>query len=268
RKHKVEGPKEGDSCEKMPKKTKLKTQQDTLNEKNKENMAYLLPLLEQTENLASIETKEKHNIMNTNIEKHNWDDMMKEETGNFKDITNTVNPWVDANSNETIVEKHDMVEETKSDNLQDGKPEGLEGLLDDCFFEHIEDMLDLSDHKSYEQPTSRWDKNMQMDVAPQEQGKPNEMVEEKETALVEEAAITPTAEGSPTGEENIPTIEPAAPPVPTALPKEESTLMVAEPIKDVLATVYGESKEQKIPQSIPVERDTRIEEIQTNMFSQ
>ncbi|CAG8487856.1 11866_t:CDS:2 [Gigaspora margarita] len=207
--------------------------------------------------------------MNTNIKKRNWDDMMEEEAGNFKDIMNTVNPWVDANSNETIVEKHDMVEETKSDNLQDGKPEGLEGLPDDCFFKHIEDMLDLMDYESYEQPTSRWDKNMQMDVVPQEkQGKPDKMEEEKETALEEEAATTPTAEGSPMGEKNILIIEPAAPPVPTALPKEELTLMVAEPIKDKLAIAYGESKEQKIPQSIPVERDTRIEEIQTNMFSQ
>ncbi|CAG8766585.1 25651_t:CDS:2, partial [Gigaspora margarita] len=275
RKHKVEGSEKGDSCEKMLKKTKLETQQDMLNEENKENTAYLPPLLEQTENLASIKTKEKHNIMNTNNEK--------------------LNPWVDANSNETIVEKHDMVEETKSDNLQDGKLEGLEGLPDDCFFEHIEDMLDLSDYESYEQPTSCWDKsnmrqnlsmalrrefyrcrnstttneetentpelgrgttpeqtNMQMDAALQEeQGKPDKMVEEKETALKEEAATIPTAEGSPTGEKNIPTIESAAPPVPMALPKEESTLMVAEPIKDELATAYRELKEQKITQSIP-----------------
>ncbi|CAG8834748.1 28409_t:CDS:2, partial [Gigaspora margarita] len=243
RKHKVEGPEKGDSCKKMLKKTKLETQQDMLNEENKKNAAYLPPLLEQTENLASIETKKKHNIMNTNIKKRNWDNMIEEKTRNFKDITNTVNPWVDANSNETIVEKHDMVEETKSDNLQDGKPEGLEGLLDNCFFEHIEDMLDLSDHESYEQPTTNRHANghgMQ-----EEQGKPDEMVEEKETALEEEAATTPTAKGSPIEEENIPTIEPAVPPVPTALPKEESTLMVAEPIKDELATAYGKSKEQR-----------------------
>ncbi|CAG8693698.1 24034_t:CDS:2 [Gigaspora margarita] len=254
--------------------------------------------------MASIETKEKHIIVNTNIKKQNWDEIMEEETRNFKDIMNTVNPWVDANSSEPIVEKHDMVEETKSDNLHDKKPEGLEGLPEDCFFENIDDMLGLSNHKMYEQPTSCWDKmalrrefyrrrnstttnketedtpelgrgtthkqtDTQMDVAPQEvQRKPEEMVEEKETSPEEEAATTPTAVGSPTGEENLPTIKSAAPPVPMALPKEELIPIVAEPIKDKLATAYGESREQKIPQPMPVERDTRIEKIQTNMFTQ
>ncbi|CAG8853744.1 42420_t:CDS:1, partial [Gigaspora margarita] len=46
----MEGPEEGNSREKKLKKTKLETQIGTLNIENKENVVFLLPTAEQTEN--------------------------------------------------------------------------------------------------------------------------------------------------------------------------------------------------------------------------
>src|SRR5260363_66426 len=160
RKHKMEGLEEGDSREKMSKITKLETQTDTSNGENKENVLFSMPTAKQTEITALNEPKEKHTITTkTHNVKQNWDEMIEEETEKFKDITNTVNPWVDANLDEPQGEKYDIVEETKSDNLNDENPKGLEGLPEDCFFDNIEEMLGLSDHETPEQPTSRWDRS-------------------------------------------------------------------------------------------------------------
>src|SRR5260364_277690 len=98
--------------------------------------------------------------------------------------------------------------------------------------------------------------------------KPEEAEEEKETDVMEEAATPPIAASPPSGEEFLPTEVSAAPSVPTALPKEEPMPMVSEPIIDELSLAYGEAKEQLTPQSVTVEKDTSLEEIQTNMFSQ
>ncbi|CAG8575742.1 4182_t:CDS:2 [Gigaspora margarita] len=235
----MEGPEEGDSREKKSKKTKLETQIGTLNVENKENTVFLLPTAEQTENTALNEPKEKHTIAtNTNNAKQNWDEMI-EETEKFKDITNMVNPWVDTNLDEPQGEKYDIAEETKSDNLNNENPKGLEGLPEDCFYENIDDMLGLSDHETSEQPTKK-----------------TEVTDEPEQVTTHEQADThtdelppPIAASSPTGEEYLPTEESAALSVPTALPKEEPIPMVSEPIKDELSLAYGESREQQILQA-------------------
>src|SRR5260363_426667 len=104
----MEGLEEGNLREKKLKKTKLETQIDTLNIENKENAVFLLPTIEQTENTALNEPKEKYTTaVNINNAKQNWDEMIEEETEKFKDITNTVNPWVDTNLDELHGVKHD-----------------------------------------------------------------------------------------------------------------------------------------------------------------
>ena len=121
----MEGPEKGDLHEKKLKKNKLEIQTVTLNEENKENVVFLPPTTEQTENTALNEPKEKHTIgANTNNVKQNWDEMIEEKTEKFKDITNTVNPWVDTN-----------LDRANSNNINDENPKGLEGLSEDCFFE-------------------------------------------------------------------------------------------------------------------------------------
>src|SRR5260363_242414 len=94
-----------------------------------------------------------------NNTKQKWDEMIEEETEKFKDITNMVNPWVDANLYEPQGEKHDIAGKSNFNNLNDENPKGLEGLSEDCFYENIDEMLGLSDHETPEQPTSRWDRS-------------------------------------------------------------------------------------------------------------
>ncbi|CAG8830459.1 17858_t:CDS:2, partial [Gigaspora margarita] len=121
-------------------KHKEETPQNMSVEVNKVNGNISLQQTEQTEMDTHTQLAEVPVMDNKDTSKQSWAKMMDNDSDNLKDITNATNPWVTPSTNETHTE-HTSTESDISHNKKEEKQIGLECLLDDCFFENINDMI-------------------------------------------------------------------------------------------------------------------------------
>ncbi|CAG8756874.1 16908_t:CDS:2, partial [Gigaspora margarita] len=83
-----------------------------------------------------------------NGKKQSWDEMVDNNTEKLKDITNVMPPLADANTIEMHTESLDMKKDDALTHNEKNVQTGPGGLMDNNFFENIDDFLGLSEQKA------------------------------------------------------------------------------------------------------------------------
>ncbi|CAG8698692.1 16260_t:CDS:2 [Gigaspora margarita] len=116
-------------------KYKEETPQNVSVEVNKVNKNILLQKTEQTAEVLVMDNKD--------TSKQSWAKMMDNDSDNLKDITNATNPWTTPSTSKTNTE-HTSTESDILHNKREETQIGLEGLLKECFFDNIDNMISTS----------------------------------------------------------------------------------------------------------------------------